>query len=53
MDNEKKRSLTDVILEQGRNAEKGTEANLELVKSTYEKILHMVNAENIWRNVKE
>jgi len=44
--NEKKRSLTDVILEQGKNAENGTKANLELVKSTYVKILEMVNPEN-------
>ena len=43
---EKKRSLTDVILEQGRNAEAGTKPNLETVKSTYQKILELVNAEN-------
>ncbi len=46
MDNEKKRSLTDVVLEQGRKAENGTKANLELVRSTYEKILHLINDEN-------
>lgn len=42
----KKRSLTDVILEQGRNAEKGTKPNLDLVKSCYQKILELVNSEN-------
>jgi len=46
MDNEKKRSLTDVILEQGKNAEQGTKPNIELVKSTYDKILDFVNQEN-------
>ncbi len=44
--NEKKRSLTDVILEQGRNAENGIEPSLDIVKSTYQKILEMVNSEN-------
>ena len=43
---EKKRSLTDIILEQGRKAEEGTKPSLEIVKSTYQKILEMVNAEN-------
>ena len=42
----KKRSLTDVILEQGRKAEEGTKPSLEIVKSTYQKILEMVNVEN-------
>ncbi len=46
MDNGKKRSLTDVILEQGRNAENGTEPSLDIIKSTYQKILEMVNSEN-------
>ena len=46
MDNGKKRSLTDVILEQGRNAEKGSKPSLELVKATYEKILELVNTQN-------
>ena len=46
MDNGKKRSLTDVILEQGRNAESGTNVSLELVKSTYQKILELVDSEN-------
>ncbi|QUC64352.1 aspartate kinase [Nitrosopumilus sp. K4] len=45
-DNGKKRSLTDVILEQGRNAESGSKVNLELVKSTYDKILDMVDSDN-------
>ena len=46
LDNGKKRSLTDVVLEQGRNAENGSPANLELVKSTYGKILDFVRSEN-------
>ena len=41
-----KRSLTDVILEQGRNAENGTSVSLEVVKSSYQKILELVSAEN-------
>ena len=41
-----KRSLTDVILEQGRKAEGGTKPSLDIIKSTYQKILEMVNAEN-------
>ncbi len=44
--NGKKCSLTDVILEQGRNVEKGTKANLDTVKSCYQKILELVNSEN-------
>jgi aspartate kinase len=44
--NEKKRSLTDVILEQGKNAENGIIPSLDIVKSTYQKILQMVNSEN-------
>ena len=47
MHNEKKRSLTDVILEQGKNAENGITPTLEIVKSTYEKILEMIDSENI------
>ena len=35
--NGKKRSLTDVILEQGRNAENGISPSLDIVKSTYKK----------------
>lgn len=41
-----KRSLTDVVLEQGKNAENGTKANLDTVKQTYQKILDMVSPEN-------
>ena len=47
IDNDKKRSLTDVILEQGRDAEKGTKPSLETVTKTYEKISKLVNSENI------
>ena len=42
----KKRSLTDVVLEQGRGAESGSKASLEAVKSCYSKILELVSAEN-------
>ncbi len=42
----KKHSLTDVILEQGRNAESGLTPSLDIVKSAYQKILEMVNSEN-------
>ncbi|MFQ5439864.1 MAG: aspartate kinase [Nitrosopumilaceae archaeon] len=41
-----KRSLTDVVLEQGKNAEDGNEFSLNAVKSSYQKILEQVNAEN-------
>ena len=41
-----KRSLTDVILEQGRNAENGTSVSLNVVKSSYQKILGLVSAEH-------
>ncbi len=41
-----KRSLTDVILEQGRNAESGKSATLDAVKSSYQKILELVSSEN-------
>ena len=41
-----KRSLTDVILEQGRNAENGTSVSLNVVKSSYQKILGLVSVEN-------
>ena len=44
--NGKKRSLTDVILEQGKNAENEKNPSLDIVKSTYQKILEMVNSEN-------
>ncbi|MGY5142986.1 MAG: amino acid kinase family protein [Candidatus Nitrosopumilus sp. bin_32a] len=44
--NEKKRSLTDIILEQGKNAENGIAPSLDIVKSTYQKILEMVDDKN-------
>jgi len=44
--NGKKCSLTDVILEQGRSVEKGTKATLDTIKSCYKKILELVNSEN-------
>ena len=44
--NEKKRSLTDIILEQGGNAENGITPSLDIVKSTYQKILEMVDDKN-------
>ena len=43
---QKTRSLTDVILEEGRKAEKGIRPSLDIVKSTYQMILKMVNDEN-------
>ena len=46
LDNGKKRSLTDVMLEQGRNAENGVMPSLEKISSTYEKILEFVDEEN-------
>jgi len=46
MYNEKKRSLTDVVLEQGRNAENGISPSLDIVKATYQKILEMVDDKN-------
>ena len=46
MYNEKKRSLTDVVLEQGRNAENGISPSLDIVKTTYQKILEMVDDKN-------
>ena len=46
MHNEKKRSLTDVVLEQGKNAENGITPNLDIVKSTYEKILELVDSKH-------
>jgi len=44
--NEKKRSLTDIVLEQGKNAEKGIKPSLDIVKIAYQKILQMVNDDN-------
>ena len=42
----KKRSLTDVILEQGRRAESGEKPSLDIVKAAYQKILELVSSEN-------
>ena len=42
----KKRSLTDVVLEQGRIAERGETPTLDTVESCYQKILELVSAEN-------
>ena len=47
LQNGKKCSLTDVILEQGRNTENGIKANLEVVKTCYQKILKFVNSQNM------
>ena len=44
--NGEKRSLTDIILEQGENAKNGIKPTLDTVKSTYQKILEQVNSEN-------
>ena len=44
--NGKKRSLTDIVLEQGENAKNGIKPTLDTVKSTYQKILELVNFEN-------
>jgi len=44
--NGKRRSLTDVILEQGKNAENGIEPSLDIVKTCYQKIIQLVNEEN-------
>lgn len=41
----KSRSLTDVVLELGRDAERGREPSLELVEQTYERILDMVGGD--------
>ena len=38
--------LTDVVLEQGKNAEKGIKPSLDIVKIAYQKILQMVNDDN-------
>ncbi len=40
-----KRSLTDVVLEQGKNAENGNSYSLGAVKSSYQKILEFVSSE--------
>ncbi len=39
----KKKSLTDVVLEIGKKAQDGSESDLEEIKCTYEKILKMVD----------
>ena len=45
---QKKRSLTDVVLEQGRIAESGTRPpSLEIVRVTYQKISAMVDEKNM------
>jgi len=44
--NGKKRSLTDVVLEQGNNAINGVKPSLDTVKSTYQKILELVDSKN-------
>ena len=44
--NQKKRSLTDVVLEQGKNAENGIRPSLDVVKTAYQKILQMVSDDN-------
>lgn len=41
-----KRSLTDVVLEQGKDAENGIKPTLEIVRTSYQKILQLVNDEN-------
>ena len=45
IDNGKKRSLTDLVLEIGKNAENGQKPNFNPVFSTYEKILEFVESE--------
>jgi len=47
MQNEKKCSLTDVILEQGKKVEYGNKADLQVIKSCYQKILKFVNSKNM------
>jgi aspartate kinase len=44
--NGKKCSLTDVMLEKGINVENGTKANLDVIKTCYQKIIKFVNLEN-------
>jgi aspartate kinase len=39
------RSLTDIVLELGRNAEKGVIAKLDELKNTYDKILELVSSD--------
>ena len=42
----RKWSLTDIILEQGKNAENGIKPTLDIVKASYQKIIQLVNEEN-------
>ena len=46
MQNGKKRSLTDIVLEQGKNVVEGKIPSLEVVKNTYQKILETISTEN-------
>ncbi len=41
----KTKSLTDLVLELGNKAEKGEDVNLQVVKSSYDKILELVSSE--------
>ena len=43
--NGKTRSLTDIVLELGRNAEKGDESKLDEIRNAYEKILELVSSD--------
>jgi aspartate kinase len=43
--NGKIRSLTDIVLEIGKNAEKGEVPKLEVLRNTYEKILELVSSD--------
>ena len=36
----RKRSLTDIVLEQGKNAENGIKPTLDIVKASYQKLLN-------------
>ena len=44
--NGEKHSLTDIVLEQGKNAENGITPSLEIIKSTYQKILKIIKLED-------
>ena len=43
--NGKTRSLTDIVLELGTNAEKGNESKLDEIRNAYEKILELVSSD--------
>jgi len=45
LQNGKIRSLTDIVLEIGKNAEKGEVPKLEVLKNSYEKILELVSSD--------